>query len=105
MDDQQRRPRDNPANNIVDGYVRPVAWRGAEQMGVSAQATKIHLAIAAWDWPAYFSPEARAKGIRMMVEMGASGAPHGADRREGAGLYMICTLAKHAAEAAAMTTR
>ena len=50
------------SNNIVDGYVRPIAWRGAEQMGVSAQATKIHLAIAAWDWPAYFSPEARAKG-------------------------------------------
>src|SRR5579875_3404799 len=53
------------SNNIVDGYVRPIAWRGAEQMGVSAQASRIHLAIAAWDWPAYFSPEARAKGIRM----------------------------------------
>ena len=53
-----------PVNNIVDGYVRPIAWRGAEQMGVSAQESKIHLALACWDWPAYFSPEARAKGIR-----------------------------------------
>ena len=63
-------------NRIVDGYVRPVAWRGAEQMGVSAQATKIHLAIAAWDWPAYFSPEARAKGIRMKWAPWARPAPH-----------------------------
>ena len=53
------------ANNIVDGYVRPVAWRGAEQMGVAAQQTKIHMAIATWEWPAYFSPEARLKGIRI----------------------------------------
>ena len=47
------------ANGIVDGYVRPVAWRGSEMMGVSAQDTKIHLAIAVWPWPSYFSPEAR----------------------------------------------
>ena len=47
------------ANGIVDGYVRPIAWRGSEMMGVSAQQSKIHLAIAAWQWPAYFSPEAR----------------------------------------------
>ena len=45
-------------NGIVDGYVRPVAWRGSESMGVSAQNTKIHLAIAVWPWPSYFSPEA-----------------------------------------------
>ena len=64
------------SNNIVDGYVRPIAWRGAEQMGVSAQATKIHLALAAWDWPAYFSPEARAKGIRMQWARWARPAPH-----------------------------
>src|SRR5437868_13709670 len=64
------------SNNIVDGYVRPIAWRGAEQMGVSAQATKIHLALAAWDWPAYFSPEARAKGIRMQWAKWARPAPH-----------------------------
>jgi branched-chain amino acid aminotransferase len=89
------------SNNIVDGYVRPIAWRGAEQMGVSAQATKIHLAIAAWDWPAYFSPEARAKGIRMKWAPWARPAPHTAPTQaKAAGLYMICTMSKHAAEAA-----
>ena len=89
------------SNNIVDGYVRPIAWRGAEQMGVSAQATKIHLAIAAWDWPAYFSPEARVKGIRMKWAPWARPAPHTAPTQaKAAGLYMICTMSKHDAEAA-----
>jgi len=88
------------ANNIVDGYVRPIAWRGAEQMGVSAQATKIHLALAAWEWPAYFSPEARARGIRMKWANWARPAPHTAPTEaKAAGLYMICTLSKHLAEA------
>jgi len=88
------------ANNIADGYVRPIAWRGAEQMGVSAQATKIHLALAAWEWPAYFSPEARAKGIRMKWANWARPAPHTAPTdAKAAGLYMICTLSKHMAEA------
>jgi branched-chain amino acid aminotransferase len=73
------------ANNIVDGYARPIAWRGAEQMGVSAQATKIHLALAAWEWPAYFSPEARAKGIRMKWANWARGPQHRADRDQGSG--------------------
>jgi branched-chain amino acid aminotransferase len=89
------------SNNIADGYVRPIAWRGAEQMGVSAQLTKIHLAIAAWDWPAYFSPEARAKGIRMKWAQWARPAPHTAPTEaKAAGLYMICTMSKHDAEAA-----
>ncbi|HUC09371.1 MAG TPA: branched-chain amino acid aminotransferase [Stellaceae bacterium] len=89
------------SNNIVEGYVRPIAWRGAEQMGVSAQATKIHLAIAAWDWPAYFSPEARARGIRMKWAPWARPAPHTAPTQaKAAGLYMICTMSKHDAEAA-----
>ena len=89
------------SNKIVDGYVRPIAWRGAEQMGVSAQASKIHLAIAAWDWPAYFSPEARAKGIRMQWAKWARPAPNTAPTKaKAAGLYMICTLSKHEAEAA-----
>ncbi len=52
------------ANGIVDGYVRPVAWRGSEMMGVSDQKTKIHMSIAAWEWPAYFSKEALLKDIR-----------------------------------------
>jgi branched-chain amino acid aminotransferase len=88
------------ANNIVDGYVRPLAWRGAEQMGVSAQATKIHMAIATWEWPAYFTPEARLKGIRMTISKWARPAPNTAPTKsKAAGLYMICTLSKHAAEA------
>jgi branched-chain amino acid aminotransferase len=87
------------ANNIVDGYVRPLAWRGAEQMGVSAQATKIHMAIATWEWPAYFTPEARLKGIRMTISKWARPAPNTAPTAsKAAGLYMICTLSKHAAE-------
>src|SRR5690606_34442400 len=51
------------ANVLKDAYIRPVAWRGSEQMGISAQATETHVAIACWEWPSYFSPEAREKGI------------------------------------------
>ena len=88
------------ANNIVDGYVRPVAWRGSEMMGVSAQETKIHLAIAVWDWPSYFSPEARMKGIRLKTTEWRRPAPDTAPvHAKAAGLYMICTMSKHAAEA------
>ena len=88
------------ANNIVEGYVRPVAWRGSEMMGVSAQTTKIHLAIAVWDWPSYFSPEARMKGIRLKTTEWRRPAPDTAPvHAKAAGLYMICTMSKHAAEA------
>ena len=89
------------ANNIADGYVRPIAWRGSEMMGVSAQSSKIHLAIAAWPWPSYFSPEARLKGIRMCWAKYARPSPHTAPTgSKAAGLYMICTISKHAAERA-----
>jgi branched-chain amino acid aminotransferase len=88
------------ANGIGDGYVRPVAWRGAEMMGVSAQVCRIHLAIAAWTWPAYFTPEARLKGIRMTRAIYDRPAPNTAPvKSKAAGLYMICTLCKHEAEA------
>ncbi len=102
MDDLKRASEELvAANKIHDGYVRPVAWRGAEQMGVSAELSKIHLAIACWDWPAYFSPEARAKGIRMIQSKWARPAPHTAPvHAKASGLYMICTMAKHEAEAA-----
>jgi|SRR5690554_530190 branched-chain amino acid aminotransferase len=87
------------ANGITDGYVRPIAWRGAEMMGVSAQGSKIHLAIAAWEWPAYFSPEARMQGIRMAEGRYRRPDPRTAPAHsKAAGLYMICTLSKHAAE-------
>ena len=48
-----------------DAYVRPVAWRGSEMMGVSAQHNRINVAIATWEWPSYFKPEERLKGIRL----------------------------------------
>lgn len=89
------------ANNIVDGYVRPVAWRGSEMMGVSAQKNRINVAIAAWDWPAYFTPEARLQGIRMQFAKWRRPSPDCAPvHAKAAGLYMICTLSKHAAEKA-----
>ncbi len=88
------------ANGIVDGYVRPIAWRGSEMMGVSAQHNRINVAVAAWEWPAYFSPEARLQGIRMTLADWRRPAPDTAPTRsKAAGLYMICTLSKHAAEA------
>lgn len=88
------------ANGIVDGYLRPVAWRGSEMMAISAQHTRIHLAIAAWEWPAYFSPEARLKGIRLATAPWRRPSPDTAPTQaKAAGLYMICTLSKHAAEA------
>ncbi|RED54311.1 branched-chain amino acid aminotransferase [Aestuariispira insulae] len=86
-------------NGIVDGYVRPIAWRGSEMMGVSAQQSKINVAIAAWEWPAYFTPEARMKGLRMAISDWARPAPNTAPTdSKAAGLYMICTLSKHKAE-------
>jgi len=86
-------------NNIVDGYVRPIAWRGSEMMGVSAQQTKINVAIAAWQWPSYFSPEARMKGIRLKTTKWRRPSPETEPvHSKAAGLYMICTLSKHAAE-------
>lgn len=85
---------------FADAYVRPVAWRGSEMMGVSAQASRIHVAIAVWQWPSYFSPEAKMKGIRLMWAPYRRPAPECAPTEaKAAGLYMICTLSKHQAEA------
>jgi branched-chain amino acid aminotransferase len=87
------------ANDIVDGYVRPIAWRGSEMMGVSAQNNTIHLAIATWTWPSYFSPEARMKGISMKTSTWRRPDPRTAPvHAKAVGLYMICTLSKHAVE-------
>ncbi|MEX2641982.1 MAG: branched-chain amino acid aminotransferase [Acetobacterales bacterium] len=89
------------ANGIGDGYVRPVAWRGSEMMGVSAQKNTIHLVIAAWDWPSYFTPEARLRGIRLQISDWRRPAPDTAPvKSKAAGLYMICTMSKHKAEKA-----
>jgi branched-chain amino acid aminotransferase len=85
---------------IVEGYVRPIAWRGAEQMGVSAPHTRIHLAVAAWDWGSYFDPAERLKGLRLAMAEYRRPDPRTAPARaKAAGLYMICTIEKHAAEA------
>ena len=89
------------ANGLVDGYVRPIAWRGSEQMGVAAQATKINLAIAAWDWGSYFDPAARLKGLRLTIAQYRRPDPRTAPAKsKAAGLYMICTIEKHRAERA-----
>ena len=86
-----------------DGYVRPIAWRGTEMMGVSAQNNTIHLAITAWEWPSYFDPEAKTKGIKMGLSRWKRPAPDTAPTQSKAsGLYQICTMAKHEAEAAGM---
>lgn len=86
-------------NGLVDAYIRPVAWRGSEMMGVSAQKNTIHLAIAAWDWPSYFDPAQRLKGIRLdMAEYRRPDPRTAPCHSKAAGLYMICTISKHAAE-------
>jgi len=85
--------------NLVDAYVRPIAWRGSEMMGVSAQHNTIHLAIAAWEWPSYFAPEERLKGIRLDMAAYRRPDPQTAPyKSKAAGLYMICTLSKHESE-------
>ena len=86
-------------NGHEDCYIRPIAWRGSEQIGVTAQQSKIHVAIAAWEWPSYFNPEEKAKGIRMTHAKYARPSPETAPTAaKAAGLYMICTISKHAAE-------
>jgi len=85
---------------FADAYVRPIAWRGSEMMGVSAQNNRINCAIAIWQWPSYFDPEQRLKGIRLDVAEYRRPDPRTApSKSKAAGLYMICTLSKHAAEA------
>ncbi len=87
------------ANDIVDGYIRPIAWRGSEMMGISAQNNTIHFALAAWQWPSYFSPEAKLKGIKLNISKWKRPDPQTAPvNTKSAGLYMICTLSKHEAE-------
>lgn len=87
------------ANGQTDAYVRPIAWRGSEMMGVSAQQNKIHLAIATWEWPSYFDPATKMKGIRMDIADYRRPDPATApSHSKAAGLYMICTISKHKAE-------
>ena len=88
------------AQDITDGYVRPVVYRGSEMMAVSAQNTNIHVAIAVWQWGSYFDPATKMKGIRLGISEWRRPAPDTAPTAaKAAGLYMICTMSKHAAEA------
>jgi branched-chain amino acid aminotransferase len=88
------------ANGLTDAYVRPVAWRGSEQMGVTARGTECHVAIAAWDWGKYFPEEIAAKGLRLDIAPYRRPAPYTAPvHSKAAGLYMICTLSRQHAEA------
>ena len=85
---------------FADAYVRPIAWRGSEMMGVSAQSNRINCAIAIWQWPSYFDPAQKLRGIRLDIAEWRRPDPRTApSRSKAAGLYMICTLSKHAAEA------
>ena len=89
------------ANGLTDCYMRPIAWRGSEQMGVAAQRTKPHMAVACWEWGAYFGAEVIEKGLRLGIARYRRPAPYTAPTAsKAAGLYMICTISKHEAEAA-----
>jgi branched-chain amino acid aminotransferase len=84
---------------VKNGYVRPVAWRGSEMMAISAQKTKIHLAIAAWEWGSYFDPSLKLRGIKLNISKWRRPAPNTIPwDTKASGLYMICTLSKHEAE-------
>ena len=84
---------------MKNGYVRPVAWRGSEMMAISAQKTKIHVAIAAWEWGSYFDPSLKLKGIKLNISKWRRPAPNTIPwDTKASGLYMICTLSKHEAE-------
>src|ERR1044071_8585682 len=85
-------------NGKTDAYVRPVAWRGSEMMGVSAQTNTLPLAIASWEWPSYFDPAQRLKGIRLDLAEYRRPDPRTAPSlAKAAGLYMICTISNHKA--------
>ena len=88
------------ANNLTDGYVRALAWRGAgEDMGVASKKNPIRMAVAVWSWGNYYG-DAKMKGAKLDIAKwkrpSPETIPHAA---KAAGLYMICTMSKHAAEA------
>lgn len=85
--------------NISEGYVRAFAWRGSEKMAISAQNNKIHFAIACWQWPSYYSDEARKAGIKVKFAKYRRPPEYCAPvSAKAAGLYMICTISKHEVE-------
>ncbi len=89
---------------VKNGYVRPLIWRGSEMMAISAQKNKIHVAIATWEWGSYFDPKLKLKGIKLNISNWRRPAPNTIPwDTKAAGLYMICTLSKHEAEAQGFT--
>lgn len=88
------------ANGLTDAYVRPVAWRGAgEDMGVASARNPVHVAIAVWEWGAYYG-DAKMKGAKLDISKWKRPSPETIPvHAKAAGLYMICTTSKHAAEA------
>ena len=85
--------------NVQNGYIRPVIWRGSEMMAVSAQKTKIHVAITTWEWGTYFDPKLKTEGIKLNISKWRRPAPNTIPwDTKASGLYMICTLSKHEAE-------
>ena len=90
--------------NVKNGYVRPVIWRGSEMMAISAQKNKTHIAIATWEWGSYFDPKLKIEGIKLNISKWRRPAPNTIPwDTKAAGLYMICTLSKHEAEAEGYT--
>ena len=84
---------------VQNGYIRPFAWRGSEMMAVSAQNTKIHVAIATWEWGTYFDSKLKLEGIKLNISKWRRPAPNTIPwDTKASGLYMICTLSKHEAE-------
>ena len=84
---------------ISNGYIRPVVWRGSEMMAISAKKASTNVAIAAWSWPSYFSPDRLLKGIKLTLSEWVRPSPKSAPTdSKAAGLYMICSLSKHQAE-------
>ena len=84
---------------VINGYVRPLIWRGSEMMAISAQKNKIHVAIATWEWGSYFDPKLKLNGIKLDISSWRKPAPNTIPwDTKAAGLYMINTLSKHEAE-------
>ena len=84
---------------VMNGYVRPLIWRGSEMMAISAQKNKIHVAIATWEWGSYFDPKLKLNGIKLDISSWRKPAPNTIPwDTKAAGLYMINTLSKHEAE-------
>jgi branched-chain amino acid aminotransferase len=83
-----------------NGYIRPIIWRGSEMMAISAQKNKINVAIATWEWGSYFDPKLKIEGIKLNISSWRRPSPDSIPwDTKAAGLYMICTLSKHEAEA------